>query len=314
MKLPLTVLFFLTLLMVTQAQPLNLQKDKELITFLRSFLMKIHESRSVDGLLRCITSGEDIFGLMVKALDEMKTLDTYRLMIGVKLLFVSFQDLFKMLSACMNGFTKLKKLEEALRHPDIDKIVKKIVVNTKDIFIFIRAARYAFHYGDYKCAGENVGQIIRILVLNDVEAKEFLKGLAEAINEKEDVNKLADCVSRMSNVINDVVEGWTLILKGTMEDIISGIVYFTKAFDGIKKVIDPCSKGFTRIRQLFNAIKAAKIGKLIEILTEKPTPFIVAFADLVEAILLGDVYRAGKDVGEILFRFFLKPKSVEQLL
>jgi len=307
-------ILLLSILTISQGQILASKHNNELINFLRSFLKVINEARGVEELQRCISNGDEIFTLLKKALEEMSSGDTYRLKVGLMHFFNGIRELLYMLSPCMQRFTILKKLEGAMHNIDIDKIIRKIIINTRDVFKFINQGKSCMQYGDYKCVGENIGKMICIFILNDLKAKEFTKGLADAINETEDVDKLVNCISEMSSVIDDIVEGLVLIMKTNVRDFIEGLFYLTKAIEGLKNVFEPCSQGFIRIRQLFNAIREAKAGELIKRFMSDPIVIVTVILDFIKALLTNQIYIAGKSVGNVLYRFFLAANKYRQLI
>lgn len=307
MKLPLITLFLLSLLATSQTAPAH---DNELVSFLRTFLKEIGEQRKVDELFPCISSGADIFDALLKALEEMSFGNVYLLRVGLERFFRVIQELLNMLSPCMKCFEKLNKLKEALRNLDLIRILEKIIRNTRNIFHFIYKGKRCLIYGDYACVGKAIGRMLCILVLNNADAKEFLKGFAEPINEKGDINKLVDCISEKSSIIDDAAEGIDLIMKANLRDFLIGLLSLIKAYKGIENIAEPCLKDFARLQQLLSAIRTAESERLLRKVAANPKPFVTDVVDFVEAVMANRMRRAGKDVGDVLFRLFLADEPV----
>lgn len=304
MKLFIILLVLLTFLIPSQGCAPASSENEHLIYFMRGLLNEINEHKEVKDLIRCLAGASDILAMIKKAFEHIDKRDKYSMRIGFQYLFESMIRLLSTLIPCSREFKRLKQLSEALQRADVEKIIQKITRDPREIFDNIRNGLKCFSSCNYECIGKSTGYVLRVIFLNELEAKEFLKGMAEGIKETGNIDKLINCINEVSDVINDIVDGVLLIRQMNLESFIKGIVYLIRATRILGVVIKPCSQGFSQLQKLFEAIKTAEPTKIAQIILKNPLTFIFHITDFIYAFKAKEIQRAGKDIGKVLFLLF----------
>jgi len=139
----------------------------------------------------------------------------------------------------------------------------------------------------------------------EIRAVDFITGFLEGLNEKGDVNKLLECIRDIDKIIDDVIEGFELILTKKAENVIIGVTKIIGAVRELLKKISPCSEGFKQILKLIEAFKDIDIIKIALKLLKDPKLYLTDIIKAVEAFKNKNFREGGKRVGSFLYKLFL---------
>ena len=307
------LLAILALLAICSAVPLAPQADIPPIAYTKGFLAGIHETKSIDDLLKCLSNMDPIFEKLKQAMEHFMKFTLDEIMVGLKLLKEAMYDCKEMFGPCFEGFEQLKKLEEAMKNWDIVKIATKILTNAIPFIRDIKECISGFQTGDYFLAGKATGDIqYRIFLERDedgVDIAAFLKGFLEGINESGDINELLKCAKNLESVIKKILEAFELIKNKTIESIIAGVAILIQAVKELLTILRPCSESFGQIKKLIEALKNISITKIAMKIFTNFSTFLKLITEFIVNIN-GDSHKAGKAFGEILYKLFLSREEV----
>jgi len=139
----------------------------------------------------------------------------------------------------------------------------------------------------------------------EAKAIDFITGFLEGLNEKGDINKLLECIKGIDKIIDDVIEGFELILTMKAENVIKGVTKIIEAVRELLKKISPCSEGFEQIIKLIEAFKDIDIIKIALKLLKDPKPYVTDIIKAIEAFKNKNFHEGGKRVGSFLYKLFL---------
>ncbi len=133
--------------------------------FLKGFVQGIGETGEVENLLKCMKDAESIFAQIKEALETLKHINLQNLIKGLTTLFIAVRELMAMLKPCSEGFNMIKKLIQAVAHPNLTKIATKILMHSGAFLKNVNNAITGFSSKDYTTAGKGVGGILKIIFL-----------------------------------------------------------------------------------------------------------------------------------------------------
>ncbi len=278
--------------------------------YIKGLLAGIHEAKSVDDLVKCMDEAQRLLEKMKAALEMMRTLKIESMLQGLSMLFEALFELEEMLHPCLEEYTQFRKLMEAMSNADIGEIISKILSNPLQFLADVLEAIRCFEHEKYELAGKYLGAVLYSLFLvqmnlKDLDPVEFIKGFLEGLNEKGDINELLKCVKNIEQIVNKIIEAIGYIKNGDVTNLIKGITLLLEAVTELLNVLMPCASGFEQIKKLVDAIAHVDIIKLVFKILANPGPIIQDVMDCIDAFNNGDFHRAGKDIGDILFRMFL---------
>jgi len=137
----------------------------ELLDFLTGFIEGIGDKGDPNKLLQCLKNGEAIFAKIIEALNHLKAMKLEEVIKGLTLLVEAVRELLATLQPCMDGFEQLKRLANALAHPDIKKIAMKVIMHPGDFIKDVVGAIESFMKKDYHKFGFNLGRLLHLLFL-----------------------------------------------------------------------------------------------------------------------------------------------------
>lgn len=161
------------------------------------------------------------------------------------------------------------------------------------IFVFILAASVV-------CST----QIDTFEMQND-RIMDFITGFLEGLNEKQDVQKLLECIKGIDKIIPNVIKGLELLQTGNPVDVIKGMAMVMDAVKELLEKIQPCSDGFEQIMKLITALKDADILKIVDKILNDPEPYVTEIVMAIEAFKNNDYRAGGKRFGTFLYKLFL---------
>eukprot|EP01022_Parablepharisma_sp_SALTPOND_P018570 TRINITY_DN304_c0_g1_i8.p3 TRINITY_DN304_c0_g1~~TRINITY_DN304_c0_g1_i8.p3 ORF type:complete len:467 (-),score=106.78 TRINITY_DN304_c0_g1_i8:39-1439(-) len=292
-----------------------LEQENPAIDFIKGFLIGIHEKKSVDDLLKCVKNMDEIFAKIRTALEYIMKLTFNDVVKGLQILMDAMKDFEKMLEPCLEGFNQLKKLMEAIKNWDLIKLAWKIIRNAGAFIHDINDCIESLKNQKFLEAGKDVGDILYRLFLSRLETDnkvvDFLKGFLEGLNEKGDINELLKCVKNIEHIIDKIIEALEYIKKKDPTNLIKGLTMLFEAITELMNILKPCSDGFEQIKKLFEAIQHIDIVKLVFKILANPGPYIQDVMDCIDSFKRGDFHRAGKDLGDFLYRLFVTEGDVQ---
>eukprot|EP01022_Parablepharisma_sp_SALTPOND_P014113 TRINITY_DN1899_c0_g1_i1.p2 TRINITY_DN1899_c0_g1~~TRINITY_DN1899_c0_g1_i1.p2 ORF type:complete len:523 (-),score=82.97 TRINITY_DN1899_c0_g1_i1:4803-6371(-) len=284
--------------------------------FLKGFLEGIHETKPINDLMKCMDVAERLMEKIKAALELIHKLTIDSMLEGLSMLFEALFELEEMLRPCLEEYGQFKKLMDAMGNANIGKVITKILMNPIQFMVDVMECIKSFEHKKFSPAGKHLGNILYKLFLTqltlEVDPVEFLKGLLEGLNEKGDVNKLLKCVKDIEKIIDKIIEAIQYIQHMDPTNLIKGITLLLEAVNELMTVITPCAQGFEQIERLIDAIAHVDIVKLVFKILANPGPFVQDVMDCVDAFNKGDFHRAGKDIGDLLYRLFLTEQEVNQ--
>lgn len=278
--------------------------------FIRGFLEAIHEKKGVEDLKKCMTKMEPIFEKVKKALELFLKLTFPDIVEGLKLLKEAFDELKKMLEPCLEGFTQLQLLLKKIKEASLVNLAYKILANAKTFIKDITDCIEAFKKLDLYTAGKCIGDIMLKLFLergyNVNPLQLFIEGLLLGIKEEHTIEDLLKCIKNSEQILAKIQKAIELISKFTLESLLEGLSLLFEAIKDIHEMLEPCLGNFPQFKKLIEAIIKSEINKIIAKILANPFGYITIVVDCYKAFIAGDFKRAGKDIGEILFKLFLE--------
>lgn len=287
---------------------LTRQVGNEAVDFLKGFLEGLGEQGDINKLLQCLKDLESIFAKFKEALEHLKKMKIDEIIKGLTILFEAVTELMSMLKPCAEGFNVLKRLIEAISHPDIKRIAMKIIMHPAEFIHDITSAISCFGSKDYHCAGKAIGDMLRIMFLSRAvgnDALDFMKGFLEGIGEQGDINKLLQCLKDLESIFAKLKEALEHLKHMKLEDIIKGLTLLFTAVRELMEMLKPCSEGFDKIKKLIAAIAHPDIKKIAVHILLHPGDFLKHVTEAIAGFGKKDFHMAGKGVGGLLKLMFL---------
>ena len=142
---------------------------------------------------------------------------------------------------------------------------------------------------------------------------EFMTGFLEGLNVKGDISKILECVKGGEDIINklmDALKHFQHIDILHIGDIIKGLELLISAVMEAIEIIKPCSQSSEEIKKLINALTHVDFKKLALKIIANAGQFIHDVTDAMAAFKAKEFKRAGKDIGDIMYRLFLQRVAV----
>jgi len=281
------------------------------IEFIKGLLIGIGEQGNMDPLIKCIKDAEHIFKKILEALEHIKKKKFNEVIKGITILISAVQELMQMLEPCSKGFNQLKKLINALKHPDIKKIAMRVLMHLSEIIADVMTAIGCFKSGDSKCAGKAVGEILKFIFIarsDELEANnalEFMKGFLAGIGESGNINNLEKCIKNMDSIFHKIISAINHIKKKKLGDIIKGITELISAIKQLMSVLKPCMAGFNTLKKLLSAITHPNIKKIALRILMHPSKFMHAVSEAISGFSGHNYNKAGHGIGTLLKLMFL---------
>jgi tetratricopeptide (TPR) repeat protein len=280
--------------------------------FIKGFLEAIKEKKTVEDLKKCMTNMDPIFEKIKKALALFMKLTFPDILEGLKILKAAMEELHKMLEPCLKEFSQFQKLIKAIKEASLVNIAYKILWNAKTFIKDIQDAIEAFKKMDLYKAGKSIGDILyRVFLerLNNYEASGmvlFIEGFLKGIHEKQTIEELLKCIEKAEHIWIEIKKAFELLKKFTLPAILEGLSILFKAFKELHDILHPCLDNYPEFHKLLHEIINADIFKIIAKIMSDPIGFFAEIIEAYNSIMKGDYKKAGEDVGDLLYKQFLK--------
>ena len=308
------LILLLAIVAICMARPVA---DNDYSEFIVGFLRGVHEKGDVKKLTDCIKDGTEIIKKVKAALVELPhPINEAKLKKALPVLLEGMKDMLAMLKPCADSFDVLKKLTDAIGKAEIAALIKKIIAQPREFTHGVDAANNCFGKNNFTCAGRAIGDVMRFLFLVKAQANpgfDFVKGFLEGIHETKKVEDLEKCLKDINQIIEKIKVALEYFMKMTFDDLVKGFKLLIEAIKDLEAMLKPCLEGFNQVKKLLEAITHADILKIIGKIIVNPGAFIHDIKDCIEAVKKLDMYTAGKDLGDILYRLFLTRATVEPL-
>ncbi len=282
--------------------------------FLKGFLSGIAEKGSVDGLKDCIKDGDTIMDKIRSSLDDIRTIDTEQLKLGLPKMIDATKATLEMLKACSASYPQLKKLEGELSRADITRLIRKIQSSPGSYFHLAINGLEAFGKQDFVGAGNAVGIIERQLFLSSREETDtvvmpdFVKGLLEGIAEHGDAKKLAQCIKESDPTLEEIKDALSNIKNMAPDDVNKGAKMLLEGSVVIMGMLRPCMDGFTALKKLDSQLARADLQKVTKTMMSHAAAFFHLSLDGLEGFMENNFVDAGKAVGSMHQLLFLQAR------
>lgn len=316
-------LIFLTLVVLCTAMPADLREeaDNPAFDFITGFLEGIHETKTIEDLKKCITNIDPIMAKIKQALELFLKMTFNDVVAGIKLLVEAMKELSVMLKPCLEGFTQVQKLLQAIQKADIIKIAWKIITNPSALINDVKKCIEAFKAMELKTAGKAIGDILyriflsREFMVDQEDETTFddifsvVKGFLSGINQDGKFGNLQECVNDVPAVVTDViavVEAFKNIDWTNLDKIIESFVSLVDAVRKVLTTIKPCSKVGTDLQTLIDIILSIDATKLLQKILASSMQVIHFITNGIKAIMSKNYETAGNDLGSVLYLLLIK--------
>lgn len=137
---------------------------------------------------------------------------------------------------------------------------------------------------------------------------DFLVGFLEGIQEPKKVEDLLKCLEHADQIIEKIMRAIKLIMKMTINDILSGLKILFEALLELEKMLAPCVAEFKQFAKLMEKIKNADIMKIVFKIVMNTSNYIARINKIIMAFQKGDMKKVGHGVGDLLFSLFLEDR------
>lgn len=138
---------------------------------------------------------------------------------------------------------------------------------------------------------------------------DFVRGFLKGLNVKGDIENILKCAEGGEHAVEKIIIAIQFLIHidiKHIEDIIKGLKMLFEAVMEIIKIIDPCTKSVPEIAKLVAAILGVNIFHLAWKLITNAAYFYHDIMDCIDAFKKNDYEKAGKCIGDFLYRLFLE--------
>ena len=136
-------------------------------------------------------------------------------------------------------------------------------------------------------------------------AIDFLKGFFEGLGVKEDIEKLMKCMKDVEKVLEKIKEALQHLRHININDLKKGLSLLFAAVKEFLQMLVPCAEGSSIIHKLINAITNVNIMKIVLHIITHPVQFVHDVESTIVCFAKGDLFCAGKGIGDLLRIIFL---------
>jgi molecular chaperone GrpE (heat shock protein) len=142
----------------------------DIIKFVEGFLEGINEGHNFDNIEQCLKDLPNVLTDVKKAIEEIKNIDWKnmdKLVEALMAIFDAFQKVLAAIKPCSKVPGDVDKIIEKLMNIDVNKLLSKIMANIMQLIHDITEGLEKLSKHDYKGFGQDIGDILFKLVLQD---------------------------------------------------------------------------------------------------------------------------------------------------
>jgi uncharacterized protein YjgD (DUF1641 family) len=279
------------------------------VDFFKGLFEGLGAKEDIEKFIKCMKEAEHIFEKIKEALQHLKKMNINDIKKGLSLLFSALKELFEMVKPCAETGSIIHKLINAITNANIAKIALHILMHPVAFVKDIEGAIEGFAKGDLFKAGKSIGDLLRIIFLttevDQANPIDFLKGLFDGLQIKEDVEKFLKCIKDLNPIFQKIKEALEILKHININDIQKGLKQLFEALKQLFEMIKPCAQVGSIIHKLISLISSCNILKIALAIITHPVAFVSDVVKAIESFAKGDLYNAGKAVGDILRIIFL---------
>lgn len=289
--------------------------ESRFMDFIKGFMEGLNEQGDINKLVGCIRDADAIIQEIIQALELIKTREIMDIIEGISKLVKAVKKIIEMLQPCSEGFKQFKKLMEALKNFDIQKLVIKILSNIEKIIGLIKDCIAGFKNKDFYAAGKNLGSLLFILFLSDAEfAAEdssniyilAVENFIKAANQGHHLDNIQTCAC----VIRPVIEDFNVILKesdwSSIEAIVNSVNRILDLAERVVNALIPCSTIGQDFKKLGEIIKDLDMNKLTNRLLRNIGDVTSSLTLFSQYVASKEFDKAGTELGNVFYIMVLK--------
>ena len=285
---------------------------EKMVEFVTGIVEGIEESGDINKLLPCTTAGDEILEEFKEAISCLHLRDPTEIMRGVFLFIEASTDLMTKLRSCMEGFTVLQELDDALLNIDPRKVFYRVITRFSEFIYDIQRASSFFNAEDYHGAGDSIGSLLRIMFLvseeDEVRAdkmQEFVAGILEGVNESGDINNLIPCIKSHDTILRRFRQALDHLSIRHPEELRRGLVMFIEASKELLDMLKDCMEKFPVLKKLAELLISPDYVRIINKILVHFAQFITDVTKAKTCFTEGHYHCAGESIGDILEFIFL---------
>ena len=316
------ILILFIALIAVSAEPFDVQAELEridaeiqanmFVDFVRGFLKGLNVKGNIENILKCAEGGEHVIEKIVIAIQFLIKIDIKHMddiIKGLKMLLDAVMEIVKIIDPCSQTIPEIGKLVAAILGVNILRLAWSLITNALTFIKEIQDCIDAFNKLEFERAGKDIGHILFLLFLDNVEQSdsiiEFIKGLFKGLDEKGNIEDIIKCLDNIEPILNDIIKALELILTFELKKVYEGVIIFIAAVKKLFDIIKPCANSFEQLKKLMAAIANAKVLEIIKKIINNPGIFFSLITKAIGAFYKGDFFEFGHNVGLILHKLYL---------
>ena len=296
-------------------QQTNMNLD-DVVQLVSGVLDALNLDHDVNNIKECIMKIPEVINRIMALVDELKKVnwaDPIKVYEMVLHIIAVVDELLVSLKPCLKIPEDVMNILKKIANIKLEELLKKVMKYAFDIYKMVLDAINHLKAKEYYAFGNKIGKIVYLILLAPEMTSnafvDFITGFLEGLNVKGDIKKILECVKGGEGVIEKIIEALKFLIHidfKHLDDIIKGIKMLVEAVQEIVKIIQPCTQSIEEIKKLINALININFIKLAWKIITHAGQFIHDFTDAIDAFGKGDYKRAGKDIGDIMYKLFLE--------
>ena len=305
----------------TTAPSFDFKDYKEMM---HGFLLGIEiAEKYMDHLLSCLTDQKSLEVHFVEAMDKIDKLDFSNLPLTAEL----FADLYEVIimsiveiDLCSKDNDDYDKLFQKIYHLMPSTIIKRLMLNfisnPQQIFKDIQDAIDNYLGGKYRQVGQDIGDIMRMVLLYRVTKpltlEEYLKlltGLLKGLNVQKEVEKILKCVENVPEAVERIQLAILEMKKIDIMHISTVVEAFKGLINAVKdalKELGVCTQTVPEIKELIQKLSDVDVNKIMTQITKHIWEIIGEVFEAKKAWEKLDYEQFGLRVGNVLYLVLIK--------
>ena len=267
---------------------------------------------------QCINDGEEVFQDIKIAVEDFEKGGAVNIAEGLFYIGKALELLPNELKECGAAKDLIKDFEKIaaeFKNPEalVIHVGEEILWHGKSIYADITDCSTQFKAANYEPAGEDIGDIIKIIFMDDLadipgDMKNFLEGFFNGSLHEGSVN-ITDCIDENTELVNDIKKIVKDLKEGGVESFEKFCVDIGQLFLHIPPTIKTCAKvpqDLKKYEQWFNKTKDFQEMEkiLIQALLHHRAEIEHDLTDFVSEVELKHWKPAGFDLGDFFYILF----------